>query len=92
VYIRAVHTRTQRACPLPCIWRELCKNGARVGKQRLQTLKCTHGIRAKDKTRFKGTSDSSHDLPIALNLLDRQFTVAKPDTVWVGNIACISPT
>ena len=33
--------------------------------------------------------DSSHDLPIAPNLLDRRSTVAAPDRVWAGNITYI---
>ena len=48
-----------------------------------------HGIRAKGKRRFKVTTDSNHDLPIAPNLLDRQFTVAEPDKVWAGDITYI---
>ena len=47
------------------------------------------GIRAKGKRRFKVTTDSNHDLPIAQNLLDRQFLVAEPDKVWAGDITCI---
>ncbi len=49
-----------------------------------------HGIRAKCKRRFKITTDSNHDLPIAPNLLDRQFTADKPDRVWAGNITTIA--
>jgi len=48
-----------------------------------------HGIRAKGKRRFKVTTDSNHDLPIAPNLLDRQFTVTEPDKVWAGDITYI---
>ena len=58
--------------------------------QRLQTLMRQHGIRAKSKKRFKVTTDSNHDLLIAPNRLDRQFTVAKPDRVWVGDITSIA--
>ena len=47
------------------------------------------GIRAKGKRRFKVATDSKHDLPIAPNLLDRQFNVATPDRDWVGDITCI---
>jgi putative transposase len=90
VHIRAIHTQTKRAYGRPRIWRALRKDGVRVGKQRLQTLMRTHGIRAKGKKRFKVTTDSNHDLPIAPNLLNRQFTVAKPDTVWVGDITYIA--
>lgn len=48
-----------------------------------------HGIRARGKKRFRVTTDSRHDLPIAPNLLNRQFTVAAPDKVWVGDITYI---
>lgn len=89
VHIKAIHAQTKRAYGRPRIWRDLRKDGVRVGKQRLQRLMRQHGIRAKGKKRFKVTTDSNHDLPIAPNLLDRQFTVTKPDTVWVGDITYI---
>ena len=61
-----------------------------MGKDRVQTLMQLHGIRAKGKRRFKVTTDSKHDLPISLNLLDRQFDVAEPDKVWAGDITYIA--
>ena len=61
-----------------------------MGKQRVQKLMRQHGIRAKGKRRYKVTTDSNHDLPIAPNLLERQFTVARPDQVWVGDITYIA--
>ena len=84
VHIKAVHAQTRRACGPPRIWRVLRNDGVRGGKQPLQTLMRQHGIRAKGKKRFKVTTDSTHDLPIAPNLLDRQFTVTAPDKVWAG--------
>jgi len=48
-----------------------------------------HGIRAKGKRRFKVTTDSNHDFPISPNLLNREFMVAQPDKVWVGDITYI---
>jgi putative transposase len=70
-------------------WNELLAKGIQVGKGRVQKLMQLHGIRAKRKRRFKLTTDSHHDLPIASNLLDRQFTVAAPDKVWADNITYI---
>ena len=49
-----------------------------------------HGIRAKGKRRFKVTTDSKHDLPIAPNLLERQFDAAEPDKGWAGDITYIA--
>ena len=64
--------------------------GVLVGKQRVQKLMQLRGIRAKGKRRFKVTTDSNHYLPISPNLLNREFTVAKPDKVWVGDITYIA--
>ena len=89
VHIKAVQTRTRRSYGRPRILCELRHAGIPVGKNRLQKLMQKHGLRAKGKKRFKVTTDSQHDLPIAANLLDRQFVVAAPDTVWVGDITYI---
>lgn len=76
VHLQAVHAQTRGGYGWPRVWRELRGQGVRVGKQRVQTLRQKHGIRARGKRRFKvTTTDSQHDLPIAPNLLDRQFTV-----------------
>ena len=90
VHIKAIYAQMRGAYGWPRIWRALLAGGIRVGKQRVQKLMKQHGIRAKGKRRFKVTTDSNHDLPIAPNLLDRQFTVAKPDQVWVGDITYIA--
>lgn len=44
----------------------------------------------KGKRRFKVTTDSKHDLLISPNVLNREFTVAEPDQVWVGDITYIA--
>ena len=48
------------------------------------------GICAKGKRRFEVTTDSNHQLPISPNLFNREFTVAEPDKVWVGDITHIA--
>ena len=86
----------------PRIWWELLSRGVRLGKQRVQKLMKQHGtnakvrtmvktmVRAKGKHRFKVTTDSSHHLPTAPNLLERQFLVVKPDQVWAGDITYVA--
>ena len=90
VHIKAIHAETHGGYGWPRIWKELLARGIRVGKERVQKLMQLHGIRAKGKRRFKVTTDSNHDLPISPNLLDREFTVAEPDKVWVGDITYIA--
>ena len=46
-------------------------------------------IRPRTKRKFKVTTDSRHDHPIAPNLLDRQFTVEAPNTVWLADLSYI---
>jgi putative transposase len=74
----------------PRIWRQLRKGGIRVGKLRVQRLMQQLGIRARGKRRFRiTTTDSRHDLPIAPNLLNRNFTVAAPNLAWTGDVTYI---
>lgn len=47
-------------------------------------------IQPKVKRKFKTTTDSKHDLPIAPNILDREFTVEEPDEVWVSDITYVA--
>jgi len=91
VHIRAVYAENRGAYGWPRIWRQLRAQGMRVGKQRVQRLMRQHGIRARGKRRFRVmTTDSRHGLPIAPNLLNRNFTVAAPNQVWVGDITYIA--
>lgn len=49
------------------------------------------GIQARGKRRFRvATMDSNHTLPIAPNLLNRNFTVEKPNTTWTGDVTYIA--
>ncbi len=89
-HISAVYAEYRGAYGWPRIWRELVHRGIRVGKQRVQRLMQQHGIRARGKRRFRVvTTDSGHDLPIAPNLLNRNFAVNAPNQAWTGDITYI---
>jgi transposase InsO family protein len=91
VHIRAVYAANRGAYGWPRIWRELRKQGIRVGKQRVQRLMQKHGIHARGRRKFRViTTDSKHNLPIAPNLLDRNFTPAAPNQAWVGDFTYIA--
>ena len=90
-HISAVYAEHRGAYGCPRIWRELRKRGIRAGKQRVQRLMQAQGIRARGKRRFRvTTTDSRHDLPIAPNLLNRNFTASGPNRAWTGDIAYIA--
>jgi transposase InsO family protein len=90
VHIKAIYAETRGAYGWPRIWKTLLGRGIRVGKERTRKLMKLHGIKARGKRRFKVTTDSNHDLPISPNVLNREFTVAEPDKVWVGDITYIA--
>jgi len=48
------------------------------------------GIRARGKRKFKATTDSAHGLPVAENLLNREFSPAAPDRVWTSDITYVA--
>jgi transposase InsO family protein len=47
------------------------------------------GLSCKTKRKFRVTTDSKHNFPVVENLLNRQFTVGKPDQCYVGDITYI---
>jgi putative transposase len=47
------------------------------------------GIAARTKRKFRRTTDSNHDLPVADNLLDRQCEPTAANQVWVADIPYI---
>jgi transposase InsO family protein len=91
VHISAVYAEMRGAYGWPRIWRQLRAQGIRVGKQRVQRLMQQHGIHARGKRKFRvTTTDSKHNLPIAPNLLNRNFIVAAPNQAWVGDFTYIA--
>ena len=90
VHIRAIHAQSKGSYGWPRVWKELLAQGIRVGKDRVRKLMQQHGIKARGKRRFKATTHSRHDLPVAPNLLERRFNVAAPDQAWAGDITYIA--
>jgi putative transposase len=77
--IRAIHVELKGAYGSPRMVRELRLRGFTAGKERVERLMRDNGIRARHKRRYKVTTDSKHGLPVAKNLLDRNFTPATPN-------------
>src|ERR1044071_7731632 len=58
----------------PRIHEALGNSGVRCGKKRVERLMQENGLKAKQKKRYKPqTTNSRHSLPIAPNVLNRQF-------------------
>ena len=87
--IRRVHTAVDRTYGSPRMHRELVAGGWRCGRHRVARLMRAHGVRAKQARRYRGTTDSSHGLPIAENLLGRQFAAPAANRVWMADVTFI---
>jgi len=68
---------------------ELESQGESCGRTRAGTLMKIAGVAAKQKKKFKVTTDSTHNLPVAPNLLDRNFETSIPDQVYCADITYI---
>jgi putative transposase len=87
--IRAIHLEFRGAYGSPRMHRELRERGYRVGKQRVERLMRENHIRARHKRRWKATTDSKHDLPVAANLIARDFSPVGPNRVWGADITYV---
>jgi len=70
----------------PRLVRDLADAGHVHDRKTVANSMKRQGIRAKAARRFKATTNSAHDLPIAPNLLKQDFSAPAPNTRWVGDI------
>ena len=84
VAIKAAHQRGRGIYGPKKIQAELAALGIVAGLNRIKRLRKLHGIGCTHKKKFRVTTDSKHQLPIAENLLNRQFKPAAPNRVWVA--------
>jgi len=87
--IKAIHKKSRRTYGSPRVYQQLQKAGELCGRGRVARLMHSAGIRAKQRRKFVATTDSKHNLPVAENRLERQFTVSVPNTVWAADITYI---
>lgn len=85
-----IFNKSHRTYGAPRIHAELCSNGIPCGRHRAARLMKELGIKAKTKRRFKATTNSKHNLPVAPNLLDQNFEVTAPNKVWASDITYIA--
>ncbi len=89
VQIRAIHAEFQARYGSPRIHAELVARGHDCCVNTVARLMRENGIVAKTAKKFRCTTDSDHDLPVAENLLDRQFDPDGPNEAWVADITYI---
>jgi putative transposase len=87
--IRAIHAEFKARYGSPRVHAELAARGRDCCVNTVAKLMRDNDIRAKTARKFRCTTDSGHDLPVADNLLGRQFDPGAPNEAWVADITYI---
>lgn len=89
IEILVAHQRTRETYSAKRLHHDLADHGVQATPYRVRTLRKKLGLRCKQKLKFKVTTDSKHNLPVAHNILNREFSVNAPGKVWVSDITYI---
>jgi len=89
VEIRAVHAEVKERYGSPRIHAELQARGVECCVNTVAKLMHDNDLRSKTARKFRNTTDSNHSLPVADNVLDRQFDPSGPNEKWVADITYI---
>lgn len=87
--IRLLHRKSRRTYGYRRIHAALVAQGVTCGKNRVARLMRDDGLRARRHHRYKRTTQSRHNWPIAPNLLDQSFVATSPNQKWVTDITYI---
>ena len=85
VLVRASFDTSRRRYGSPRIHADLVDQDVHVSRKRVARVMREEGLKARARTRFKHTTDSDHDQPVAANVLNQEFTADAPNQRWVGD-------
>ena len=83
--LRAFHAASGDRYGRPRLWKDLREDGEAISEKRVRRLMRDEQIQGRVPKRFKQTTNSDHDDPIAPNVLARDFTAAAPNQRWVSD-------
>ena len=87
-HIRRIFAARRRVYGSPRIHAELRREGHRHGRRRVERLMREMGMSVRQGRRpVLRTTDSRHSLPVAPNLLARNFVAVRPNQVWLADIS-----
>ena len=87
--IRAAQQLGRGTYGSPRVHAELQAKGAQVSEKRVARLMRENGLRARQKRRFRRTTDSNHTDPIAPNVLQRDFEPEAPNQSWATDVTYV---
>jgi transposase InsO family protein len=89
--IRLTHAQCRERYGSPRVHRALLNDGEVVSRNTVAKLMKRLNLQAKTRRRYlPRTTDSTHVQPVAVNVLDRDFTAPAPDRKWVADITYVA--
>jgi putative transposase len=88
-HIRSEYSTSNETYGSPRMHAELKESGVNVGLHRVARLMSENGMKARQRTRFKKTTDSDHGGPVAINVLAQDFAAEGPDQKWGVDISYV---
>jgi len=88
-HIRTIYEQNKGRCGSPRITEALNEQDIACSKNRVADRMRKNNIKAKTKKRFKVTTNSKHNHPIAPNLLNQDFTAQRPNQIWASDITYV---
>jgi len=85
VLIRASFEESRKRYGSPRVHEDLIDQEIHVSRKRVVRLMQQQGLVARARKRFKSTTMSDHDQPVAANVLDRRFEAVAANERWVGD-------
>lgn len=84
-----IYEQSQKRYGSPKITQSLKAKGLICGKNRVARIMKAKDLYSKTKRKWKATTNSRHEYPVADNLLNQDFSAAKPDERYVSDITYI---
>jgi len=84
--LKALFTASRGSLGSRTLERNLRAQGFEIGRDKVRRLMKSMDLKVKQKRKYKVTTDSQHHLPVAKNVLARQFNPVEPNQVWGTDI------
>jgi transposase InsO family protein len=89
--VKQAFNRLKKRAGAPSLTADIRADGFTASERTVGRSLRKQGLRCRQKRKFRLTTDSNHRYSVATNLLNRNFTVSKPNVAWMGDITYGTP-
>lgn len=87
--MKALFSASRESLGSRTMTKQLREEGFEIGRDRARRLMKTLHLKVRRKVKYRHTTDSKHLLPIAENVLNREFNPIAPNQIWAADITCL---